>query len=179
MVTIILIAINVFIFYKFNMQFSEIEFHNFLLKYGLYPQNINILENWITSGFVHFNQAHLIMNMLALLVSGLILEKRIGSLCFAIVYAASLIGGSYAVYLYIMETGANVVAVGASGAIFGVLAGEAIVSKEFQSFVVSAIIYHAIIYAIQLPIAWYAHVGGAIVGIVITIPFLLLKRPRA
>ena len=74
----------------------------------------------ITSGFIHFGILHLAMNMWSLYILGPILERRLGSVRFALLYMASLIGGSAGVVL--LQPGSLGISGGASGAIFGLLA---------------------------------------------------------
>jgi len=74
-------------------------------------------EPWmlITSMFLHGDLVHLLNNMLALFIFGMILESSIGSKRFLIVYFVSgVFAGLIASFFY------NA-ALGASGAIFGVL----------------------------------------------------------
>ena len=74
-------------------------------------------EPWmlITSMFLHGDLVHLLNNMLALFIFGMILENSIGSKRFLIVYFVSgVFAGLIASFFY------NA-ALGASGAIFGVL----------------------------------------------------------
>jgi len=76
-----------------------------------------LTEPWmlITSMFLHGDIVHLLNNMLALFIFGMILENVIGSKRFLLVFFASgLIAGLSATFFY------NA-ALGASGAIFGIL----------------------------------------------------------
>jgi membrane associated rhomboid family serine protease len=82
-------------------------------------------EPWrlLTSAFLHYGLFHLIMNMLALLVLGVDLERYLGWAKFVALYLVSALFGGAAVTLFaepISET------VGASGGVFGLL-GAAVV----------------------------------------------------
>ena len=76
----------------------------------------------ITSGFLHYGVIHLAFNMLLLYQLGQLLERPLGRAKFALLYFASLLGGSFGVLLM----GGNGLTAGASGAVFGLMAGAAI-----------------------------------------------------
>lgn len=69
----------------------------------------------VTAMFVHVSVLHLIADVIGLLAVGLMLERLVGPLAFAVVYAASGVS-STALGLDASPTG---ISVGASGAIFG------------------------------------------------------------
>jgi membrane associated rhomboid family serine protease len=133
----------------------------------------------LTSGFVHGDPMHLFMNMLTLFFLGPGLERMAGSSGFAIVYFASLIAGSA---FAIMEhfRSASYRALGASGAISGVTVVFALFAP-FAQIIVFILPMPAIIFA-GLYIGWSiyasgrindgigheAHLGGALMGIVLT-----------
>jgi membrane associated rhomboid family serine protease len=78
----------------------------------------------ITAGFLHAGLFHLLTNMLSLWILGTILEPALGSWRFGIVYFVSLLCGSFGALLMSPDS----LTVGASGAIFGLLASAAIVA---------------------------------------------------
>ena len=86
------------------------------LDYGLYGPYVKHGDWWrlITSGFLHASVLHLGFNMFALYMIGGFLERIIGPVKFALIYAVSLIGGSLGV---ILLAGPRDLTVGASGAI--------------------------------------------------------------
>ena len=80
---------------------------------------------------------------------------------FTILYFVSLLGGSFAVVMF------NSAAIGASGAIFGLIAGYAVVLLKLklpaQSLIASAGIW--LVLGFFVPnISWQGHLGGAIAG---------------
>ncbi len=82
---------------------------------------IDLFGEWyrtFTSGFLHYGVIHLTCNMYALWHLGLMLERSIGPARFALTYVACLTGGSFGALLVTP----NGFTVGASGAIFGLLA---------------------------------------------------------
>ena len=71
----------------------------------------------VTSGFLHFGLVHLLFNMWLLFLLGQLLEPAIGRVRFALIYFASLLGGSAGAML-IQPNGFHG---GASGAVFGLM----------------------------------------------------------
>ena len=148
-----------------------------LSQWGLYPNDqFGIFElgtepyRWITAGFAHVGLWHIGMNMLALWQMGQALEPALGRWRFLGLYAASLLGSSLAVVLL------GTPAVGASGAIFGLLAAYGIVLRRLnlpytQVLVIAAIFIGGPLLAEFVPglgifsgLSWQGHLGGAVVG---------------
>ena len=78
----------------------------------------------ITAGFLHAGLFHLATNMLSLWILGSIIEPAVGSWRFGLIYFVSLLCGSFGALLLSPDA----LTVGASGAIFGLLAAAAIVA---------------------------------------------------
>jgi membrane associated rhomboid family serine protease len=78
----------------------------------------------ITAGFLHAGLFHLLTNMLSLWILGTIIEPAIGHWRFGLIYFVSLLCGSFGALLL----SPNELTVGASGAIFGLLAAAAVVA---------------------------------------------------
>lgn len=149
--------------------------------HGLVPVPFTILS----SMFLHGGLAHLGFNMLFLWVFGRNVEEAMGSVRFVSFY---LLGGVAAALAQILLTGPEPVPmVGASGAIAAVLGAYLMLYPRarvlslvpiliFLQFVwIPASIFLALWFAIQLlsslggggPVAWYAHIGGFVVGMAI------------
>jgi membrane associated rhomboid family serine protease len=94
---------------------------------GLYGPAIDQGEWWriVTSGFLHAGPLHLLLNMFALYVLGTLLEPAIGTARFAALYAVSLLAGSFGALL----ADPAVHTVGASGAIFGLMAATFVLAR--------------------------------------------------
>ena len=71
--------------------------------------------------FVHGSFNHILFNMLSLLIFGTMVEKRIGSKEFLLFYLLTGLFSGIASFISYYLSGSNVVLVGASGAIYGVL----------------------------------------------------------
>ena len=84
-------------------------------------------ELWrlLTSGFLHGGLFHLFTNMFGLYILGGMLEPAIGRLRYALVYFVSLLAGSFGALL-LQPSGYTV---GASGAIFGLMAAAVVIMR--------------------------------------------------
>lgn len=93
-----------------------------LIKGALVPEFVAGGQSWrlLTSAFLHSGLAHLSLNMLSLYFLGSFAEAAFGRGRFFAMYVLSGLSGGIA-YLYF--GGFDVPAVGASGAIFGLLGG--------------------------------------------------------
>lgn len=135
------------------------------------------LEPWrmITTMFVHspFNIQvpttifHILFNMYSLFIFGSVLERAIGRGRFLALYLIAGLGGSVAVDLVAHPLQP---VVGASGAIFGLMGAFFVIHRRFggnstQLFVVIGL--NLVIGFVVPGIAWEAHVGGLITGILV------------
>lgn len=186
-VTYLLIAVNVLVF---SVQFSDPDYYEHLiLNYGLIPTHVmegRNLFTLITSLFLHADILHLGMNMLFLLITGDGCERAMGSSRFLVFYlACGVLSGLFHAYLNSMS---GIATIGASGAIFGVLAAFAILFP-FRWLIslfglipvpVPAIIFVFLTVLIETAyvasgvvdyVAHTAHVGGFLAGVFLTLLF--------
>ena len=186
-VTYLLIAVNILVF---SVQLSDPEYYNDLIRnYGLVPAHIMEGENLFTlftSLFLHADFLHLGMNMLFLLITGDGCERVMGSSRFLVFYlACGVLSGLFHAYL---SSTSSVPTIGASGAIFGVLAAFAILFP-FRWVItlfglipvpVPAIIFVFLTVLIETAyvasgvvenIAHTAHVGGFLAGVFLALLF--------
>ena len=144
-------------------------------------KNRNEWDRAITSGFLHLNGLHLLMNMYVLWMFGSVLELLLGATGFAIVYAASLIGGSAWAYLENFRD-PDYRALGASGAVSGVMIGTCLFIPLAQLYLFGVLPMPAAVFAIGFIlisamlsqnenkiIGHEAHLGGALAGMAATI----------
>lgn len=137
-------------------------------------------EPWrfITSMFLHGGIMHLFFNGFALLLFGNVVERRIGSKQFIILYFVSgLIGGLAYYATYLLGIIPPIPALGASGAIFGCLGAAAIMFPEMRIYVyfIPMKMKHAAILFVFLEffgsfnlasgVASAAHLGGLLFGL--------------
>ncbi len=191
-VTLALIFINVlvFIFVFFSGNFEEIIF-----QYGTIPSQIlegERLFTLFTSIFLHAGILHLVGNMWFLWIFGDNIEYNLGKIKFLIFYLAVGIFASLFHVFGAPAAQAGIPAIGASGAISGVLGSYVILypKNRIRAFII--IFFHPILFWVpaylyvgawffyQLAyigqptsIAYLAHIGGFISGIIL---ILLLRR---
>ncbi len=136
----------------------------------------------ISSGFLHANWWHFGFNMIALLSFSKTLELLFGYGRLSLIYFVSMLGGSF-LALYIHRNHGDYRAVGASGAISGVVFSSIILfpdSKitffllpiEITSWVFGLFFILISIFGIKSQrdnIGHEAHLGGALTGILVTI----------
>lgn len=132
-------------------------------------------EPWrmLTVALVHGNILHIALNMYTLWIFGIVLEPMLGRARYAVLFVISAIAGSVGVYL--LDSPVQPV-VGASGAIFGMMAALLVIQRHLGGQVTQLLVLVGINLVISfLPgfgIAWQAHVGGlvggALVGLVYT-----------
>jgi membrane associated rhomboid family serine protease len=79
----------------------------------------------LTGGFLHAGPLHLLFNMYVLYIAGTLLEPGIGTPRFLAIYFISLLFGSFGALLL----DPNSLTVGASGAIFGLMAAVLVVAR--------------------------------------------------
>jgi membrane associated rhomboid family serine protease len=119
----------------------------------------------------------ILFNMWALYVVGPSLEQLLGRARFIAVYMLSALGGGVAFFLIGPP---YVLALGASGAIFGLFGAWFVVSRRLQldsrGILVLIGINLAFSFIYRSTIAWQDHIGGLIVGALVTAAFAYAPR---
>ena len=168
---------------------TTLDRNGIILSYcSLYPGHGNILPVWyrpwtfVTYMFLHGGFAHLFFNMYALFLFGSVLERVWGTQKFLFYYFATGIGAGIIHIGVQLLTNDFVPTVGASGAIFGLLLGYAMLYPDSMMGLIFPPItlkakWFILIYAIielllgvsgaQSGVAHFAHLGGLVVGLVI------------
>jgi len=188
----LIIAANILVFLQ---SISDPESYNMLIQnYGLVPEEVMRGENLlslVTSMFLHANILHIVLNMFFLLLSGDAVERELGNFRFLGLYlACGIIAGLFHSYL---NSASTIPTIGASGAIFGVLAAFAILFPfrwllklfGFIPIPMPAIIFVFITILTETAyvssgivenVAHTAHVGGFLAGVFLTLLFVPKKR---
>ena len=135
-------------------------------------------EPWrfLTAAFLHGPIYHILFNMYALWVVGQYLEPLLGRVRFAVLYIVCAIGGSVG-YLLLTSpqvdpaSGAVIWAptVGASGAVFGLFGAMLVLNRHLgrsSAGIAAVILINGVIGFVYPGIAWQAHLGGLLTGIV-------------
>ncbi len=187
-VTYTLIAINIVVFF-FQMMMPAQQGQAFIMTYGAIPTEIiqgHNLYAIFTSMFLHGSLMHLLGNMLYLYIFGDNIEHICGHFRFLGFY---LLAGLMAfVTHFILNVHVNVPMVGASGAISGILGAYALRFPQARvhvlvflfflitTFRVPAVVVLGLWFVMQLfngmaalsaqaGVAWFAHVGGFVAGL--------------
>ncbi len=147
-----------------------------IITYFSFTPNYALEEPWtfVTSIFLHFDMRHIFFNMLALFMFGIVLESKIGHGKFLLIFFLSGIIGNVG---YMMTTSdPNIPAIGASGAVYGIMGAAAIVMPFALVFVSIPIpmIAAAFLWGISefsglfVPsnIAHGAHLAGLFIGVI-------------
>lgn len=193
----LLIIANAVVFW-YELQLGESALQSFIFTWGLIPAEFmsSPQEEWMTvftSMFLHGGWFHIISNMWVLYIFGDNIEDRVGSMRYLIFYILSGMAAAF-LQIFILPT-SDVPMIGASGAIAGVL-GAFLVSYPgariaslvpilfiFTIVEIPAIIFLLVWFISQLysglfaiqggtssGIAWWAHIGGFIFGLIM-VPF--------
>jgi membrane associated rhomboid family serine protease len=199
LVTIGLIAVNAVIF-LYQDTLPVYALNQFVERWGLVPDRLR-LATLFTSMFLHGGWMHIIGNMLFLWVFGRNVEDLIGSGRFLLLYL--LCGLAAAVVQVITNPYSSLPTIGASGAIAGVMGAYLI--KFPRTRIVTLLFIFIFITTLEIPaavlllywfalqfisgvgslgsadytgggIAWFAHVGGFIAGMLLIRMFK--ERPR-
>lgn len=199
-VTLIIILANTAIFLYEWVQPYYLR-NVFIEHYGLVPDRLH-LSALVTSMFLHGGWLHLIGNMWFLWVFGSHIEDAIGSAKYAILYL--LCGIAAAVVQVIAMAGSPVPTIGASGAIAGIMGAFLLLYPRVR--IVTLLFLFVFIMTIDVPaalmliywfaiqllsgvasfasisnaggVAWFAHVGGFVCGILLVRLFYDNTRRR-
>lgn len=182
-ILILIIALNLIVSFKgFNdlLFFRKYEFHIGSIRSG-------DQFRMISSGFLHADLGHLFFNMFTLYMFAPVVIGYLGDFSFLLVYVASLVFGSL-LTLYFHKNDYNYRAIGASGAVTGVLYSAILLQPDMSLYLffipipipaflfgIGYLLYS--IYGMKAKndnIGHTAHFGGAIGGFLITI----LKEPQ-
>ncbi|HKG31498.1 MAG TPA: rhomboid family intramembrane serine protease [Nitrososphaeraceae archaeon] len=145
------------------------------------PSLPDSLTRLFSSMFIHAGIAHIAFNLFALGYLGGYAERAIGVPRYVLVYLMSgIIAALFhgAIASYILHNG-NVVLIGASGAISGIFGIAAVAGNTRAYYWLVLQIVFAVIGSISaLPIAFTAHVGGFIAGVLMTKVLVRLEQSK-
>lgn len=170
--TLVLIALNVAAFLAEIATggggFYEIRGSSLIFDYGLFGPLVAEGEWYrlVTSAFLHEGIWHIAGNMLLLFFLGRILEPGIGTPRFVMLYAVSLLAGSFGALLFSPDS----LSFGASGAVFGVLGATFVIARgrgvDALASSVGILIVLNLAISFGVPgISIGAHVGGLAAGV--------------
>lgn len=197
--TLVLIAINIAVFFH-QISLNSWELNHFISRYGVVPDRFQYTD-LLTSMFLHGGWLHLIGNMWFLWIFGDNVEDILGHGKFVLFYL--LCGIAAAMVHALLNPNSTVPTVGASGAIAGVMGAYMVKFPHSRiltlvpififitTMEIPALIMLLYWFAIQIfsgigsvgysqisrgGVAWFAHVGGFVAGILLV--YLLRTRER-
>ena len=204
-VTLAIIAVNVAVFlfeYSIKLSMGGYALNRFILHYGIVPDQFTY-SSIITSMFIHGGLLHIAGNMWFLWIFGRGVEDLVGHGKFLVLYFAC---GIAAALLHILvNANSTVPTVGASGAIAGVMGAYLI--KFPRAHIVTLVFIFIFITTVDIPafflllywfaiqffsgvgsvgysttsngdVAWFAHVGGFVAGMLLVMLMPGVQRAR-
>ncbi|MEU1401608.1 rhomboid family intramembrane serine protease [Streptomyces sp. NPDC005728] len=131
----------------------------------------------LTAMFLHGGIAHILFNMLSLWWIGGPLEAALGRARYLALYFVSGLAGSALSYLIAAP---NQPSLGASGAIFGLFGATAVLMRrlnyDMRPLVALLVVNLIITFSPGMGIAWQAHIGGLVAGVVTG--YAMVHAPR-
>ncbi len=188
-VTTTLIALNMAIFlYQVSMPPEQL--NDFVMQWGIVPDHLQ-LASLVTSMFLHGGWMHILGNMLFLWVFGRNVEDLIGGTRFLALYMVT--GVLAGIVQVIFNPYSRVPTIGASGAIAGVMGAYLVKLPRSRIY---TLLFFLFVTTVEIPapflllfwflmqflngigsltstdysgggVAWFAHVGGFIAGMVL------------
>ena len=197
----LIIIANLVVFIH-EVRLPEIQLNEFMFKYGLVPDrilpgviemgNYKILTTFFTNIFIHGGLWHFIGNMWFLFIFGDNVEDRMGKINYLLFYIITGILASFS--HFILHMNSPVPAIGASGAISGVMAAYMFLFPKSKVITLIPIFYiiplfvpipayifigiwfvfqlisgtgHLLSHGSATGIAFWAHIGGFLAGILL------------
>jgi rhomboid protease GluP len=186
-VTIFLVVVNSLIFAYGMITQTQ---HDIITHYGFIPNELfrannsflsDSLLRLFTSMFIHANIAHIAFNLFALVYMGGFAERSIGIPRFILLYLASGLGGGLLhgiVASYVLANG-DTILIGASGAISGILGVSAALGDIRGYYWLAIQVLYVFIGSVaSLSIAFMAHVGGFVTGLLLTKALIEIERRK-
>ncbi|HSB16013.1 MAG TPA: rhomboid family intramembrane serine protease [Bryobacteraceae bacterium] len=196
-ITVGLIVVNVLAF-LYQTSLDKFSLNHVIMEYGVVPSRLQ-LTSLVTSMFLHGGWMHLIGNMWFLWIYGDNVEDILGHAKYLIFYLAC--GVAAALAHVALNGDSRVPTIGASGAIAGVMGAYMV--KFPRARIITLIFLFVFVTTIEMPayaillywfviqifsgvgsigysqisqggVAWFAHVGGFVTGIVL----VMLMRTR-
>ena len=200
-VTLFISAANVAVF-LFQLTLPGYAQDRFIMHYGLVPDRFHY-SAILTSMFIHGGFLHIAGNMWFLCIFGRGVEDLVGHARYALLYFASGVAG--ALLFVALTANSTIPTVGASGAIAGVMGAYLI--KFPRAHIVTLVFIVIFITTVDIPafflllywfaiqffsgvgsvgysqvsqggVAWFAHVGGFIAGMLLVMLMPGVQRAR-
>jgi membrane associated rhomboid family serine protease len=146
--------------------------------WGMWPIAVAGGEWWrlLTAAFLHGGWLHILFNMYVLFSIGQTLERILGHVRYGLLYVLAALGGSIASYAF---SAPNVLSVGASGAIFGLMGALVVAGRRLRYDIRQVLILLAIntvIGFLASGVDWRAHLGGLVTGAAVAAVYVWAPR---
>jgi membrane associated rhomboid family serine protease len=165
----------------YGIQFFTGDLNSPVTSGAIYAPELTLVQPWrmLTSVFIHESILHVGLNMYSLFLIGPALERMLGRARYLAMFLICGFGGSVGVLLIAPY---NQPVLGASGAIFGLFGAYFLIARRLggnPTQILIVIVLNLVIGFIPgLGVAWQAHVGGLVTGLLLA--FILLEtRPRS
>jgi membrane associated rhomboid family serine protease len=175
-IVLTILAVNVVVFFleRFGTDLNVID------RFGLWPHAVHADNQYyraFTAMWLHADFLHIAGNMVALLIVGPALEVQLGKARFVALYLIAGLGGSVGSYLLSQP---NVVGIGASGAIMGVMGAYVVlgIRRRLPIAPVVALIVLNLLIGFSGNIDWRAHLGGLATGAALAFVYDAAGRMR-
>ncbi len=185
-ITLLLMIVNGLIFAYGILSNSQ---DQIISHYGFVPDNLfrynhplsdNIIRLF-SSMFIHANIAHIAFNLLALAYLGGFAERSIGKPRYLLIYLSAGVAGALLhgiIASFILGNGSSVL-IGASGAISGIMGITAALGDIRGYYWLAIQILFAFVGSFaSISIAFMAHVGGFIAGLLLTKLLIEIERKK-
>ena len=169
MVYLLLIA-NVFVFLIMGASTGSFDWSaRILLDWGANLGQVSLHGQWwrlITASYLHGGFQHIVGNMVLLLIVGTLVSRKIGQIRFLVVY--SICG--VAAQALSAAGHPDIVSVGASGAIAGIMGAACILATSDRcpeidgKWLTQTLVLNAL-YSFAPNVDWLAHIGGFLAGL--------------
>lgn len=170
-VTYVIIGLLVLIYLIGLFTNNQDNFINMFAVYGPFIRNYHEYYRLLTGTLLHGGLFHLLSNCYALYIIGSQIESFYGKSKYLIIYLFSAITGSL-----LSVTLANNASIGASGAIFGLMGAllyfgyyyRVYIGSTWKQRILPVILLNLVIGLIVPGIDYFAHIGGLIGGVLIS-----------
>ncbi|HYL66689.1 MAG TPA: rhomboid family intramembrane serine protease [Nitrosopumilaceae archaeon] len=185
-ITLLLIIVNGVIFAYGTLSNSQ---DQIISHYGFVPDNLfrynhplsDDIIRLFSSMFIHANIAHIAFNLLALAYLGGFAERSIGIPRYLLIYLSAGVSGALLhgiIASFILGNGSSVL-IGASGAISGIMGITAALGDIRGYYWLAIQILFAFVGSFaSISIAFMAHVGGFIAGLLLTKLLIEIERKK-
>ena len=130
----------------------------------------------LSSSFMHLDATHLLLNMLMLIFIGREVESYCGSRDFCVIYLNAALGSA----ALVLSLNYAVPTVGASGAVYGLMALLVMVQRAQGMNLLPAVVLIVVNigYSLIIPgVSLWGHIGGLLAGVVLAVVYSRAPQP--